>query len=71
MQDLQIINNDLLTKKSRQELANTIIEQIEGGKLNPLKIHVQVKAMEDLIKKVLDSKVYKDCLLSECDKNRL
>jgi translation elongation factor EF-Tu-like GTPase len=25
--------------------------------------------MDDLIKKVIDSKVYKDCLLSECDKN--
>ena len=35
MQDLQIINNDLLTKKSRQELANTIIEQIEGGRIKP------------------------------------
>jgi hypothetical protein len=69
MQEIQIITNDLLTKKSRQELANTIIEQLEGGELNPLKIHVQVKAMEDLIKKILDSKVYKDCLLSECDKN--
>jgi len=69
MQEIQIITNDLLTKKSRQELANNVIEQIEGGELNPLKIHVQVKAMEDFIKKILDSKVYKNCLISECDKN--
>ena len=67
--ELQIINNDLLSKKSRTELANSIIEQIEGGELNPLKVHLQVKAIEDFTKKILDNKTYKDCLIAEADKN--
>jgi hypothetical protein len=69
MQDIQIFNNDLLNKKSRQDLANSIIDKIEKGELNSLKIHLQVKAMEDFTKKILDNKIYKDCLIAEADKN--
>lgn len=51
MNNLQTITSTLLetNKADRLYFAQRTIEQIEDGELNPLEVHMQVKAMEDII----------------------
>jgi len=56
------------TKAQRQSFCIDIVGKLENGEADPLKIHLQVKAMEDLIKQLQDNTVYKRFLLDEAAK---
>jgi hypothetical protein len=67
------------TKLQRQEFATSIIQRIENGEVNALEIHLQLKAMEDIItqltstdekknKNVEGAKKFRDMLM-EAHKN--
>lgn len=56
------------TKAQRQEYAYSLIEKLDNGEVDPLRLHLQIKAMEDLIKQLQDNTAYKLFLLDEAAK---
>lgn len=65
-----------MTKPQRKAFAEQVIEAIENGKVSPLKVHCQVKAMENLLKQFTDKKEggalaekYSAHLLEEAQRN--
>ena len=67
-QELQVLNLFDLNKEQRAELVQQTIERISNGELNPLKAHLQVKAMEDIIKLITADEAYRNMLLDEAAK---
>lgn len=67
-QELQVLSLFDLNKEQRAELVQQTIERIANGELNPLKAHLQVKAMEDIIDQITKDKLYRDMLLDEANK---
>ena len=55
-------------KEQRQSFALDLIGKIEQGEVDPLKIHLQVKAMEDIIKLLNDNTIYKKAILEAAEK---
>lgn len=63
-------------KAQREQFVQEVIDSMQEGKVDPLKIHVQVKCMEQIIKMFTDgkdypktSKVYKELVLDEATKH--
>jgi hypothetical protein len=56
------------TKEERQSFCLDIVSKLESGEANPLKVHLQIKAAEDLIKKLNENTVYKSYLLDASQK---
>jgi hypothetical protein len=50
-------------KEQRQSFALDLVSKIEQGEVDPLKIHLLVKAMEDIIKLLNDNTIYKKAIL--------
>lgn len=67
-QELQVLSLFDLNKEQRTELVKQTIERISNGELSPLKAHLQVKAMEDIIDQITKDKAYRDMLLDEAAK---
>ena len=67
-QELQVLGLFDLNKEQRAELVQQTIDRISNGELNPLKAHLQVKAMEDIIEGITKDKAYRDMLLDEAAK---
>jgi len=55
-------------KEQRQSFALDLVSKIENGEADPLKIHLQVKAMEDIIKLLNDNTIYKKAILDAAEK---
>jgi len=56
-------------KEQRQSFALDMVSKIEQGEVDPLKIHLQVKAMEDIIKLLNDNTIYKKAILDAAEKH--
>jgi len=56
------------SKAERQEFAQSVIKGIKDGLSDPLKIHYQVKCMEDIIKNITSDADYKSMTLDEAAK---
>lgn len=56
------------TKKERQDFAIQVTNNLMEGLADPLKVHLQVKCMEDIIKQLTSNTVYKDIVLTEAQK---
>jgi hypothetical protein len=56
------------TKENRQNFVSQLIDGLNNGYADPLKIHLQVKCMEDLIKRITSSDEYKEYCLTEAAK---
>ena len=56
------------TKAERQEFAQSVIKGIKDGLSDPLKIHYQVKCMEEVIKNITSDPDYKSMTLDEAAK---
>ena len=56
------------TKAERQEFAQSVIKGIKDGLSDPLKVHYQVKCMEDIIKNITNDAEYKSMTLDEAAK---
>ena len=56
------------TKAERQDFAQSVIKSIKDGLSNPLKVHYQVKCMEDVIKNITGDAEYKSMTLDEAAK---
>ena len=56
------------TKAERQDFAQSVVNGLKEGLSDPLKVHLQVKCMEDLIKQITSHPGYKDLTLDEAAK---
>lgn len=56
------------TKSERQDFAQSVVNNLKDGLSDPLKVHLQVKCMEDLIKQITTHPDYKDLTLDEAAK---
>jgi len=57
------------TKEQRAEFTHQLIERLNNGELDPLKTHLQVKALEDMLETLKASKDYKDAVLNAAVQN--
>jgi hypothetical protein len=55
-------------KEERQSFALSVISEIESGNIDPLKVHLQVKCMEDIIKLLNSNTIYKSSVLESAQK---
>lgn len=55
-------------KQQRQSFADNVITAIKEGEADPIKIHLQLKCTEDIIKQITGSEEYKKLLLEESAK---
>lgn len=51
------------TKEQRQSFVSDLVSKIYSGNVDPLKVHLQVKCMEDVVKQINSDKSYKDAVL--------
>lgn len=56
------------TKSERQDFAQSVVNGLKEGHSDPLKVHLQVKCMEDLIKQITSHPDYKELTLEEAAK---
>jgi len=56
------------SKQERQIFAEHITNNLLEGLADPLKVHLQVKCMEDFIKQITSNSVYKDLIVTEAVK---
>lgn len=68
--NLQVTNLALFetNKEQRQTFVEQVIYNIEEGNQDPLKIHLQVKCLEDIIKQLTSHPLYKENLITEAQK---
>ena len=52
-------------KAQRESFVSTLVESIDNGNVDPLKIHLQIKCMEDIIKQLNDNPIYRDAILTQ------
>ena len=57
------------TKEQRQSFALGIIDALQAGEVDPLKVHLQVKCMESIIKLLNENTIYKQSILEAAEKH--
>ena len=57
------------TKAQRQDFAQSVINSLKEGFTDPLKVHLQVKCLEDIVKQLTTHPEYKDLTLEEASKH--
>lgn len=70
--ELQLLQPILLADTNKQDrhlLVGNIVTQITEGLVDPIKVHLQVKALEDVVKQFNANDVYKEHLLDAAEKN--
>lgn len=53
------------TKEQRLQFVDALVGNLIVGNANPLKVHLQVKCLEDLIKQITSNPNYRELLLEE------
>lgn len=56
-------------KEQRKAFAEQVIESVVESQVQPLNIHLQIKAMEDIIDQIKSDPKYREALLNEAEKN--
>lgn len=56
------------TKEQRESFVRSIVSALDEGTADPLKVHLQVKNTEDLIKQITSDEKYREFLLNEAFK---
>lgn len=57
------------TKEQRQSFVTDIVTQVNNGEVDVLKIHKEVKSLEEIVKAITSNEDYKKALLTEAKKN--
>jgi hypothetical protein len=70
MQKQLTLQNSLLetSKEERSTFINQVIEAISNGQADPLKVHLQVKCTEELVKALTSNEQYREIVLSEASR---
>lgn len=56
------------TKEERQSFTLDLIDKIQSGEADPLKVHLQIKCMEEIIKLLNSNTIYKKTVLEAAEK---
>lgn len=56
-------------KEQRQSFALGIVDALQNGEADPLKVHLQVKCMESIIKLLNENTIYKKSILEAAEKH--
>jgi len=56
------------SKQERQAFVSDLIAKVDNGLTDPLKVHLQLKCLEDIVKQMTSNVVFKDILLNEASK---
>lgn len=57
------------TKAERSTFTSNVMERIEEGTADPIRVHLQLKAMEEIVKSLNTNDRYKELLLDAAEKN--
>jgi len=57
------------TKVQRATFVTAIIDALDEGYINPIRLKFQLKCMEDLIKQINEDNLFKDAVLTEAQKH--
>lgn len=57
------------TKAERASFVSDVVSRLNEGVADAIKVHLQVKAMEDVVKSLNDNKEYKSLVLDAAEKN--
>lgn len=55
-------------KEQRASFAENVLSKLRSGEVNPLNIHIQVKCLEDTLKRLLEDQEYKQFVVDEAEK---
>ena len=55
-------------KAQREVFANDIVNRIQVGEIDSINVHLQLKAMEEIIKQIQSNATYKKTLLEDAEK---
>jgi hypothetical protein len=56
------------TKSERASFVADLVDKLKDGLADPIKVHLQVKKMEDLLTQIKESKEYKDLVMDDAVK---
>lgn len=56
------------TKEERQSFIVKVVEALEAGQVDPLKVHLQAKCLESIVKELNANPVYKSTVLDAAEK---
>jgi hypothetical protein len=73
MENLELSTTSILAlfetnKEQRKDFVARVVQSIESGDVDPLKVHLQVKMMEDVIKNLNANSRYKSAVLERAEK---
>ncbi len=57
------------TKQERNTFTSDVLERIENGTADPVKVHLQLKCMEEIVKSLTGNESYKTHLIDAAEKN--
>jgi hypothetical protein len=57
------------TKAERATFTSNVLERIEEGQADPIRVHLQLKAMEEIVKTLNTNERYKELLLDAAQKS--
>jgi elongation factor P--beta-lysine ligase len=66
---VNILNLFETSKRERETFVDDLISRIEEGQAEALRVHLQAKCMESILKDLLASDKYREFVLSEAEKN--
>lgn len=69
LQPTSILSLFETTKSQRASFINQVIETLQEGQIDPLKLHLQVKCTEQLLSELKDRPEYKEAVLLEAAKH--
>jgi len=65
---MELIKFNHTTKEQRSEVVREMMEEVLQGRVNPLELHLRLKAAEEVIKALTSMPAYKGILLDEAAK---
>ncbi len=68
MNELTKIESWPVTKKDQTEYADAVINQILSGEVDPVKVDLIMKSMEEVLKKIRTHEGVKACVIDEAEK---
>lgn len=57
------------TKDQRKSFVDQVVQNVSEGHVDPLKVHLQIKCTEEMIKLIKSSKEYSEAVLDEASKH--
>lgn len=69
LKPLNVVSLFDTTKQQRFQFVESLVNTLEEGEADPLKVHAIVKSMEDVVKNITSNEKYKNLLLESAEKN--